>query len=377
MRVVQITPQIDNLADGMAYSVPRLASALAGRGVDTTLMTLGQGARQVDGVNVERFEASPKKILSRLGASDGLRRAIRDKLRSADVFHAHGLWQMTSIYPTTINGSQSMTIVSPRGMLGAEALEFSKWRKKAFWWWAQKAALERCAALHATSRDEYEAIRAAGISRPVAVIPNAIDLPDLEALPEGQRSRTVISLGRLHPKKGLDRLVRAWGELEAEFPDWQLRLIGPNEGNYREELEELARQLALKHVSIEQPLFGEQKWTALRSAELFVLPTLNENFALTVAEALACETPVIATKGAPWSGLDQKQCGWWIDHGPDRLAAALRYAMRLEDEQRRAMGRRGREWMAQDFSWEAVAVSMHDVYLWVRGQAPRPGTVFG
>ena len=78
-----------------------------------------------------------------------------------------------------------------------------------------------------------------------------------------------------------------------------------------------------------------------------VLPTLNENFGLTVAEALAAGTPAISTKGASWSGLEREGCGWWIDHGVEPLAAALAHAMALPREALKAMGDKGREWMVR------------------------------
>jgi glycosyltransferase involved in cell wall biosynthesis len=376
MRIVQIAPQIDNMADGMAYSIPRLASALAEQGADSILMTLGNGTRVVKGVKVERYRVSQTPLLSRLRSSDSLSSAIRKADATVDVFHGHGLWQMPGIYPTYLANSQTKTILSPRGMLGAEALEFSKWRKRGFWWLIQRGALERCAALHATSLDEYEAIRSAGLTRPVAVIPNGIDLPDLDR-PKDMASKTVVSLGRLHPKKGLDRLIRAWSKLNRASSDWRLRIIGPNEGSHRDELERLVNELHLTNVSIEGPVFAAEKWRTLREADIFVLPTLNENFALTVAEALASETPVISTKGAPWQRLDEKKCGWWVEHGVEHLAQALKLAMNIPPRELKAMGQRGREWMAHEYSWNSIAAATRDVYLWVQKRGPRPETIQG
>ena len=82
---------------------------------------------------------------------------------------------------------------------------------------------------------------------------------------------------------------------------------------------------------------------------------------------------MISIKGAPWRGLEREGCGWWIDHGAEPLAAALAHAMTLPREALRAMGDKGRKWMARDFSWDRVAHDMLDVYLWLaRGAAPPP-----
>jgi glycosyltransferase involved in cell wall biosynthesis len=122
-------------------------------------------------------------------------------------------------------------------------------------------------------------------------------------------------------------------------------------------------------------VYGPDKAAVLRDADLFVLPTRNENFAITVAEALASAIPVISTKGAPWSGLVGEGCGWWIDHGAAPLAASLREAMGLPAERRREMGRRGRAWMLRDFSWDRIAGDMGDLYTWLSGASERPAFV--
>src|SRR5262249_27137828 len=93
---------------------------------------------------------------------------------------------------------------------------------------------------------------------------------------------------------------------------------------------------------------------------------------VTVAESLAAGTPVISTKGAPWAGLEAERCGWWIDHGIEPLAAALRGAMVLPREELRGMGRRGRAWVARDFGWDAIAGKMAAVYAWLARAADPP-----
>ena len=95
-------------------------------------------------------------------------------------------------------------MVSPRGMLSPVALSFSRYKKKVFWKLLQELVIRGAACLHATSEQEYEEIRAFGLSNPVAIIPNGVDIPDLIADEELPRKahRVALSLGRLHPKKG-------------------------------------------------------------------------------------------------------------------------------------------------------------------------------
>jgi len=169
--------------------------------------------------------------------------------------------------------------------------------------------------------------------------------------------------------------VRAWAKVEPAPPKWRLRIVGHDELGHARELAALAAELKTQRVSIEGPVAGDAKAAAYREADLFVLPTLNENFAITVAEALSFGTPVIATKGAPWRGLECEGCGWWIDHGVEPLVATLAEAMDMERGVLRAKGAKGRAWMKRDFSWDRVAHDMLAVYGWLSSGSEMPGTV--
>jgi glycosyltransferase involved in cell wall biosynthesis len=262
-------------------------------------------------------------------------------------------------------------------MLAPVALSFSRLKKQVFWAALQRSAVQQAACIHATSEQEYGEIRSFGLANPVAIIANGIDLPELAAQPTAgpAAQRVVLSLGRIHPKKGLGCLLQAWSKVEAGCPGWWLKIVGSPEAGHDDELRALATALGLTRVSVEGPIYGDAKTAAYRDADLFVLPTLNENFGLTVAEALAAGTPAISTKGAPWSGLESEVCGWWIDHGVEALAVALAHAMALPREALRAMGDKGREWMTRDFSWDRVARDMLDVYLWLARRGEPPPTV--
>ena len=123
------------------------------------------------------------------------------------------------------------------------------------------------------------------------------------------------------------------------------------------------------------PVYGQRKAEAYRRADVFILPSLNENFAVTVAEALAHGTPVISSKGVPWGELSDRGCGWWVDHGTESLARALGQAMSLHRSRLAAMGEVGRAWVARDFDWNVIAATMAGVYRWLSGSEQRPACV--
>ena len=366
---------------GPSYTVPRLCRALVGNGVVSTLYSVAAegavpGETMVDGYRDRRFRWNfmGVPLLGNLRWSRDLVRALNRVAPGVDVVHNHGLWLMPNVQSGRAAARAGKAlIITPRGMLSETALAFSRRKKKLFWLLLQRQVVFGAACIHVTSEQEYGEVRAFGLRNPVALIPNGIDLPKLLPSPAIRSSapRTVLAFGRIHPKKNLSGLVHAWSHIEQEHPEWRLRIVGPSELNHDRELRHLSAALGLRRVSIEGAVYGDAKLDVYREADLFVLPTLNENFGLTVAEALACGIPVISTDGAPWQGLSQQGCGWWIEHGVEPLAAALQIAMALPDSVLKKMGEKGRTWMARDFSWDNVAAQMHDVYRWLaRGQAP-------
>jgi glycosyltransferase involved in cell wall biosynthesis len=383
LRVTHVIAGLTPEDGGPSYSVPALVASLQENGADARVRCVskasaagGSGGREL---NISVHAARPGAFGRTLRASPSLARALYADAGAGGILHTHGLWLAPNLYPARVkrkSGGNVKLVHSPRGMLGPAALAISYWKKRAMWVLAQRAALNATDCLHATARSELEEIRQAGLTMPVAVIPNGVDLPELDDLrrPRGP-GRLILSLGRIHPKKGLDSLLRAWSLVENEFPNWHLRIVGPAELRHDHELRALAGQLGLRRAAIEGPCYAEAKLALFRAADVFVLPTLNENFALTVAEALAAETPVISTKGAPWAGLERERCGWWIDHGVKPLAQALRTAMQMPPEQRFAMGARGRLWMARDFGWDRIGMDMLEVYRWLRFGGDRPATV--
>lgn len=381
---IHVLSDVDNEASGLAYVVKRMCRAFVDIGQDPWIVALGdiQLKLEARGVPIVRCTADNAywHVLAKLGRSRAMRKALFDAAVKPDVFHTHGLWMMPNVYPAEAAQRLSKPLVhSPHGMLSPDALKFSRTAKRMFWAVWQKRAAEAVSCFHATAGSEYEDIRAFNLTQPVAVIPAGIDLPDeatVASLQTGGPDPFVLSLGRIHPIKGLDRLIAAFALIADEAPAWRLRIVGPDEVGYAATLARQATGLGLaERVSIEEPVFGLDKLRLMREAEVFALSTLHENFGMTVAESLAVETPVISTKGAPWDGLVEHRCGWWIDHGADAMAAALREAVALSPDQRRALGRRGREWMARDFGWQPIVRQMTDVYEWlIKGGLP-PATV--
>jgi glycosyltransferase involved in cell wall biosynthesis len=391
MRVCHVVASINRDIGGPAISVPRLASALAARGVESHLATLDYPEHgpqtQVPGATLTSL---PTTTLNRLGRgwSPAFHHALTALARQGlDVLHNHGLWMFPNHYARQVAVTAGVPLViSPRGMVEQWSLGRSRWKKWLVWHAYEKANLAHAAMFHATSHEEAASIRALGLRQPIAMIPNGIEIPEASAFgdrallerkfPELRGRRWLLFLSRLHPKKGILELLRVWQRLHAQFSDWHLVLAGPDLDGYTATIRAAVNDLRLTaRVTLTGMLAGELKDAAWAGAELFVLPTYSENFGLSVAEALAHGCPALTTHGAPWRGLTEQSCGWWIEMAESELATALATALQTPAEERRAMGVRGRDWMRRDFSWAGIAERMEACYAHLLGQGPRPDCV--
>ena len=105
------------------------------------------------------------------------------------------------------------------------------------------------------------------------------------------------------------------------------------------------------------------------------MPSHSENFGVAVAESLAHSCPVVVSKGAPWSQLEEKKCGWWTDHDILSLSKTLNTSMSTPIDQLRVMGVNGRHWMAQDYEWKVIAQKMSNSYNWLVKGGKRPSWI--
>jgi glycosyltransferase involved in cell wall biosynthesis len=372
MHAIHVVPNIIREASGPSYSVPALCRALADQGIEVELHIVGKPHGDV-APNFKLISHFELPTFPRIIISPGMRRSLRELARHANIMHNHSLWMMPNVYPAdAVKNTKCKLMTSPRGTLSEWALNRSRFKKKIMWWLFQKAAVEKSHCMHATALSEYDEIRNLNLKMPVAIIPNGVDIPDIpKDLKKAESSRKLLYLGRIHPKKGVDILIKAWRSIQAKFPDWQLDIVGPID-EYGESMKKLAKEIGTDRVQFPGPVYGSSKDRIYFDSDLFVLPTHSENFGMVVAEALAHGVPAVVSKGAPWRDLDKKQCGWWIDIGETQLSDCLKNSMMISREKLSDMGNKGREWMRSDYSWDIIGLKMKTTYEWIIGGGDIP-----
>lgn len=376
--IVHVVPSVSEESSGPTYVVTRLCESLVATGLSVTLgsLDLEPSVPVLPYGQLFPLGLGPR----RLGRSPAMWHWLRDIVASgsATIVHNHGMWQMNAVYPGwACRGRRFVKlVVSPHGSFSRWAFSSGSRVKRLFWPLLQRPALAGAACFHATAEAEHLDIRRLGFLQPVAMIPFGIDIPEPCTKTE-DGPRTLMFLGRLHRVKGLDLLLRAWAAVQDRFPDWRLQIVGSDLGyhgssGYGQELRDLAAGLKLLRVEFVGELRGLEKLRAYREAQLFILPSRTENFGVVVAEALAAGTPVLASKAAPWQGLELNRCGWWVDLDADSLASALASAMAMSPSALAKMGERGRDWMVRDFAWPRIGRMMAETYAWLSegGAAP-------
>ena len=311
---------------------------------------------------------------------------------TADVAHLHALWMHTSIIiEKWARRRQRPFVISLNGMLEPWALQNARWKKRLSNLLYEHRSLRRAACIHVCSDNELASARAFGLENPICIIPNGVVLPNgvqVSARPTAAGSqqdgpaatKTLLYLGRLHPKKGLMNLLASWGALSRKAPspaeDWSLTIAGWDQGAHEQELKARAVELGIgRQVDFPGPLFGDDKAAALSSADAFVLPSFSEGLPMAVLEAWSYGKPVLMTPGCNLpEGIS---AGAAVEARPDEasLTEGLTVLLSATDEQRAAMGSQGLALVQRQFAWGAVADQMHAVYRWLVGGGSPPACV--
>ena len=376
MRVVITVPGIADESAGPSYTVPSLCKGLAKNRADVSLHVLDctpDVKREYPVVAYKHHKFPTRSI----GRSPEMLKGLKIAANSSDIIHSNGIWMMPTVYPAIAKrGTNCKLVFCPRGGLSETALKRSRWKKFLMGHFGgQYMALSETDMFHAASMKELREIRALGYKQPIALVPNGIDVPDVEHKHFASTDRRIVFFGRIHTTKAVDYLVAAWGNVAEKFPDWSLEIAGPDCGAVPM-LKAMIVERNIPRVSFVGELHGIDKYRFLASADLYVLPSLTENFAITIAEALACGTPVIASHGCPWEQLDENGCGWWIDIGVEALTAQLEKSLSESPATLKEMGLKGKDWMVADFSWDGIAKKMLSAYNWLCQGDAKPNFVY-
>jgi poly(glycerol-phosphate) alpha-glucosyltransferase len=484
MRNAILTGSVSRNAGGLFESVRRLGQHLAQAGVEVRVFGTEDEFTSTDihawqPISVRALRTTwPRQF----GYSPEFYRALVEF--SPEITHTHGNWLYASVVTNRYSRAWKCPyVISPHGMLDPWALRNSRWKKLIADVLYEGAHLRGASCIRALCESEARAIRQLGLKNPIAIIPNGIDLPRLgsekpetanrgenaegrcqraedivhkeepndrnskfqgqKAIAEGQHRgfgfklgseqsslaqlkadgrKLLLYLGRIHPKKGLSNLIRAWGTaqnspLGIPGSEWILAIAGWDQGGHEVALKQLANELGIAWADVREPLsefgeyrlsptsrrqtrnavsrtanshlvntdnvsllflgpqFDENKADCYSACDAFILPSLSEGVPMVVLEAWAHSKPVLMT---PECNLDvgyKKEAAVRITADVACIASGLETLFSMSETDRNNLGRRGHAIVVEHFVWSRVADEMSALYRWILEGSPKPNSL--
>ncbi|WP_052731995.1 glycosyltransferase [Devosia geojensis] len=364
MKIVHYATSLSRSAGGLYYSVSGLAQGLADLGADITVIGGADRHFAEDRAVWGDVPVRPFPFrFGRYGLDPGILRELA-RLKP-DILHIHGIWSAASAYGRLAVARGIDVIVSSHGMLDPWILA-RRPRLKALHAWLFERPMLTKAHLHALNQAEREAALAymPDLARRTFVVPNGISAAD-DADTAGVRSG-MLYLGRLHEKKQVLELIRAWAAVPGLRKE-RLTIAGWGEKAYETEVAVLAA--STPGVFFVGALYGEAKAAALRSAAFLVLPSLSEGLPMAVLEALQFGAIPLITAQCNLPELFAHDIALPISSDfrdfPDIATAA--FAMSPTEKAERATSARA---YAKRYLWTDVARQMLDHYRRIREARP-------
>lgn len=357
---------LDVKSGGPALSTYLTIRGLRNTGVDVDMVMppLGEDGKLIAG-DVNLHYTAPVKNL-RMGYMPGMYRQLKE-LPQYDLYHVQGLWQWLGHSVASYARKQKKPyVITLRGMLYPQALAHSTLIKKISLALYQRNDLQRAACIQATCEEEMNYYRELGFTNPVAILPNPIEVDGIIERPIPSKTKLRIGyLGRVHPRKRIERLIYAFDALRDELESAELLIIGAGDKQYEQFLREEVIRLNLPNVKFTGFLTGEEKDKAILSLSYLVVPSDFENFGNIVTETLVRGVPVIASKGMPWQELEEYRCGWWIENDQETINHTLHNAINLPELERLQMGINGKQLIKEKYAVDKLGEKMKQLYEWI------------
>lgn len=387
MRVLHVISSLNSRAGGTFTAVRDIAIAQANSGLDVSVCTTYRGVDELldleklrilflsSGIALYTFKA-----VSPMLASWKLYKWLNGR-RDFDCFHIHGLYRLpTAIAAYLSYKNQIPYLMTPHGSLAPFLYKQSRYGywglrlKRLYERVLEKHNLDRASAIHFTSHEEALDAGVLNIKAPFVVLPIGIDWHSYESLPQfgsfrqqaklDSNTPLILFLGRVDFKKGIDLLVHSFAQVLKEIPQARLAIVGPDSSGYLQKVHMWCKELKIeKEVIFINHLEPSQVKEAYVDANVFILPSYNENFGITVIEAMACKCPVIISDQVNiWREIQNGSAGIIIQLSVDRLTKAVMKILN-DPEEAKSMGLSGRILARDQYDWNSIVARFAELYV--------------
>lgn len=391
MRVLHYLKEIQLEAGGVVRAVLDMALYQARAGADVTLATCDD--KDIPGFWRDPGPGKPRIAkLPRPGAAGPFggpfKAAAGELVKACDVMHMHVMWDPSQLAFTTPGRKLGKPYVqSPHGMLADWSVRQKPLKKIVYMALAERRALDGAAFVCLTAQAELDQSQKRHPKVPGVVIPLVFDLDPYRTLSTPRPARdglklpspelpSLLYLSRLHYKKRPDLLLTAARTLRDMDLRFNVVIGGPSDAEYDRLLRDYARRLKIDDITTFLGMVpAALKPSLFEACDLFVLPTSMENFGFVYFESLACETPLVTTRGTDtWKELEGSGGGKIVGQiasdvrdgqvgGGDVAELSQAIAGLIKNRAAlKPMGRSGRQWVLKNLDPSVVVAKYLDMY---------------
>jgi glycosyltransferase involved in cell wall biosynthesis len=348
---------------GLGAAARQLHEAMLGSGVPSQLFATRAAGFSEDWPQARQFaRKGPSKAYYSPELADAAKRVLGG---DACFVHGHGLY----VYPNFVFGRlarryRHALIYHVHGFFEPWILGRSRAKKRIAHWLFEDANFKQVRLWRALTSKEADQIACViGTASRVVVAPNGLDTRPVLPAKFGRLNgrKRALFLGRLHPKKGLDLLVRAGVSCGSAKDDWELVIAGPDEGGHESEVRRWVKEAGMQdQVVFTGPVAGAAKYELLASADLFVLTSYSEGFPMAPLEAMATGLPVLLTAECNLPEVERASAGWVCAAQAEAVAATLAVAIEADDAELQQRGQAGRRLVEESFNWEKTVATLRE-----------------
>ena len=384
MKILHIIPGIEQDCGGPGKVAIALCQAISQLGFETDLVSTKD---PLDRYNLIDFESIKNRVKlfnrwkqQHFAFSSALGQWFSHNLKQYDLVHIHSIFN----YPSSAAAAYARKfnipyLITPHGMLEPWALSYKSWKKRIVYDLIVKRELKQASTIQIIAEPEANSIKSLGIETPLTLIANGIQKQNFEKLPAPElfyqqfpatRGKTIIFfLGRIDPKKGLDLLAPAFATLNQQFPHTHLVIAG-KATPYNLEFFDIVKEYFVRANCIEAVTFtgqlsGNIKYAALATADIYVSPSYSEGFSMSILEGMAAGLPCVITTGCNFPEAAARDAAYIVNTDPQEIARALSQCV-SNPQQARHMGRRARQFIFENYTWEQLAKKLINVYELVK-----------
>jgi glycosyltransferase involved in cell wall biosynthesis len=383
MKVLHVTPSVSPIHGGTTAAILGMVKALKNQGISVEILTTNDDGQKVLDVPIQKkviYNGVPcifcncLPYLPRYAISNDLAQWLWQQITNYDLIHIHCVFSYSSTVAMTIARiQQKQFIVTPHGMLCDWSLRQHSRLKKAYLQMIGYDNLNRARIIHFTADQERLEAQVLSLKTESTTIPLGLDIPMIipdasvrvrKLLGISDNAPLILFLSRIHPKKGLDYLIRALAKISSQFP-FHLIIAGDGTEEDKQIIYELIDDFQLKDKTHFLGFVqGENKNLLLQGSSLFALTSHSENFGIVVIEAMAAGLPILVTPGVALSNvIRDNDFGYVPDLDADDIAKDIQRFLTAEyTTENKSINERSKNYIKDNYSWNTISKKMINVY---------------